>query len=52
MKWLLEHHRSLIDAEFVLNEGGGEAEGRKAANSVQAAGRCSQPPWKCGTRRP
>jgi acetylornithine deacetylase/succinyl-diaminopimelate desuccinylase-like protein len=39
VKWLLEHHRSLIDAEFVLNEGGGGElrDGKAVANSVQAA---------------
>jgi hypothetical protein len=39
VKWLLEHHRSLIDAEFVLNEGGGGElrNGKAVANSVQAA---------------
>ena len=37
--WLLEHHRDLIDAEFVLNEGGdGEIrQGKAIANEVQAA---------------
>jgi acetylornithine deacetylase/succinyl-diaminopimelate desuccinylase-like protein len=39
VKWLLEHHRSPIDAEFVLNEGGGGElrDGKAVANSVQAA---------------
>jgi len=39
VKWLLENHRDLIDAEYVLNEGaGGELrDGRAVANSVQAA---------------
>jgi acetylornithine deacetylase/succinyl-diaminopimelate desuccinylase-like protein len=39
VKWLLEHHRSLIDAEYVLNEGGGGElrDGKSVANSVQAA---------------
>jgi acetylornithine deacetylase/succinyl-diaminopimelate desuccinylase-like protein len=37
--WLLEHHRALIDAEFVLNEGGdGEvSRGKAVANEIQAA---------------
>jgi acetylornithine deacetylase/succinyl-diaminopimelate desuccinylase-like protein len=37
--WLLEHHRDLIDAEYVLNEGGdGEIRhGKPIANEVQAA---------------
>jgi acetylornithine deacetylase/succinyl-diaminopimelate desuccinylase-like protein len=37
--WLLEHHRALIDAEYVLNEGGdGEMKGgKRIANQVQAA---------------
>ena len=39
VKWLLENHRSLIDAEYVLNEGGGGElrDGKAVANSVQAA---------------
>ncbi len=39
VKWLLEHHRSLIDAEFVLNEGGGGElkDGKAVAHGVQAA---------------
>jgi len=39
VQYLLEHHRDLVDAAFVLNEGGGGAiqNGRKIANSVQAA---------------
>lgn len=39
VKWLLEHHRDLIDAEYVLNEGGGGElrDGKAVANSVQAA---------------
>jgi acetylornithine deacetylase/succinyl-diaminopimelate desuccinylase-like protein len=39
VKWLLEHHRGLIDAEYVLNEGGGGElrDGKAVANSVQAA---------------
>ena len=34
-----EHHRDLVDAAFVLNEGGGGAiqDGKRIANSVQAA---------------
>ena len=39
VEYLLEHHRELIDAAFVLNEGGGGAmqDGRHLANLVQAA---------------
>lgn len=39
VQYLLEHHRDLVDAAFVLNEGGGGAiqNGKKIANSVQAA---------------
>jgi acetylornithine deacetylase/succinyl-diaminopimelate desuccinylase-like protein len=39
VKWLLENHRDLVDAEYVLNEGGGgDLKGGKAiANEVQAA---------------
>ena len=37
--YLLENHRDLVDAEFVLNEGGGGMirDGERLANSVQAA---------------
>ncbi len=37
--FLLENHRDLIDAEFVLNEGGGGMirDGERLANAVQAA---------------
>jgi len=37
--WLLKEHRSLIDAELALNEGGGGAlsHGRRVANSIQAS---------------
>ncbi len=39
VQYLLEHHRDLVDAAFVLNEGGGGAirNGQRIANSVQAA---------------
>ena len=39
VKWLLETRRNLIDAEYVLNEGGGGElrNGNAVANSVQAA---------------
>jgi hypothetical protein len=39
VQYLLEHHRDLVDAAFVLNEGGGGAmqDGKRIANSVQAA---------------
>ena len=39
VKWLLENHRELIDAEYALNEGGGGAikDGRYILNSVQAS---------------
>jgi acetylornithine deacetylase/succinyl-diaminopimelate desuccinylase-like protein len=37
--WLLKNHRDLIDAEFVLNEGGwgDESHGKKMANDVQVS---------------
>ena len=39
VKWLLENHRSLIDADYVLNEGGGGElkDGKAVAHGVQAA---------------
>jgi len=39
VRWLLENHRGLIDAEYALNEGGGGElrNGKPVANSVQAA---------------
>jgi acetylornithine deacetylase/succinyl-diaminopimelate desuccinylase-like protein len=39
VKWLLEHHRGLIDADYVLNEGGGGElkDGKAVAHGVQAA---------------
>lgn len=39
VRWLLEHHRDLIDAAFALNEGGGGAlkDGRRLSNNVQAS---------------
>jgi len=38
-RWLLDHHRDLIDAELAINEGGGAAlkDGRPARMSVQLA---------------
>jgi acetylornithine deacetylase/succinyl-diaminopimelate desuccinylase-like protein len=38
-EWLLKHHRDLVDAELVLNEGGNGAirQGRYLANMVQAS---------------
>lgn len=37
--WLLANHRALVDAEYVLNEGGGGdlKDGTRIANNVQAA---------------
>jgi acetylornithine deacetylase/succinyl-diaminopimelate desuccinylase-like protein len=37
VKWLLENHKDLIDAQYALNEGGGgqEIEGKKTLNAVQ-----------------
>ncbi|MFN2325900.1 MAG: M20/M25/M40 family metallo-hydrolase, partial [Gemmatimonadales bacterium] len=37
--WLLEHRRDLVDAEYVINEGGGGVveNGRKMSNAVQAS---------------
>jgi acetylornithine deacetylase/succinyl-diaminopimelate desuccinylase-like protein len=39
VRWLLENHRELVDAEFTINEGGGGVlqDGRRISNSVQAA---------------
>jgi acetylornithine deacetylase/succinyl-diaminopimelate desuccinylase-like protein len=39
VRWLLEKHRALIDAELALNEGGGGElkDGRRRANDVQAS---------------
>jgi acetylornithine deacetylase/succinyl-diaminopimelate desuccinylase-like protein len=39
VRWLLQNHRELVDAEFTINEGGGGAveDGRKVSNTVQAA---------------
>jgi acetylornithine deacetylase/succinyl-diaminopimelate desuccinylase-like protein len=39
VKWLLEHHRGLIEAEYVLNEGGGGElrNGKAVVHAVQAA---------------
>jgi acetylornithine deacetylase/succinyl-diaminopimelate desuccinylase-like protein len=39
VSWLLQHHRSLIDAEFCINEGGDGVlkNGRPVINEVQAA---------------
>jgi acetylornithine deacetylase/succinyl-diaminopimelate desuccinylase-like protein len=39
VKWLLENHRRLIDADYVLNEGGGGElkDGKAVAHGVQAA---------------
>jgi len=39
VQWLLQEHRSLVDAEFGLNEGGGgrERDGKPLFNGVQAS---------------
>jgi acetylornithine deacetylase/succinyl-diaminopimelate desuccinylase-like protein len=40
VSWLLENHRELIDAAYVLNEGGGgilDEAGKRVSNTVQAA---------------
>jgi acetylornithine deacetylase/succinyl-diaminopimelate desuccinylase-like protein len=39
VQWLLANHRSLIDAEFAINEGGGGAirRGKYVANAIQAS---------------
>jgi acetylornithine deacetylase/succinyl-diaminopimelate desuccinylase-like protein len=39
VKWLLEHHRGLIEAEYAINEGGSGVlrGGRAVANEVEAA---------------
>lgn len=38
-RWLLENHRTLIDAEFAINEGGGGTlrDGKPVRNSIQLA---------------
>jgi acetylornithine deacetylase/succinyl-diaminopimelate desuccinylase-like protein len=43
IRWLLQHHRDLIDAEFALNEGGGVGlkEGKPIRNSVQTSEKVS-----------
>lgn len=45
--WLLKNHRELIDAEYVLNEGGGVSAkgGKPFANSVQTAEKLFQSFW-------
>jgi acetylornithine deacetylase/succinyl-diaminopimelate desuccinylase-like protein len=39
VKWLIENHRNLVDAEFAINEGGGGVmkKGKYLTNEVQAA---------------
>lgn len=39
VRWLLENHRDLIDAEYALNEGGGGVlkDGQRIANGIQAS---------------
>jgi acetylornithine deacetylase/succinyl-diaminopimelate desuccinylase-like protein len=43
IQWLLKHHRSLIDAEFALNEGGGVGllNGKPQINSLQTSEKVS-----------
>ena len=44
VKWLVETHRDLIDAEYAINEGGGgslDESGRPIRNSIQAAEKVS-----------
>lgn len=44
IRWLLEHHRPLIDAEFALNEGGGvgmDAAGRPLLMALQTSEKVS-----------
>jgi len=43
IRWLLKHHRGLIDAEFALNEGGGVGlkDGKPIRNSVQTSEKVS-----------
>jgi len=43
IRWLLKHHRDLIDAEFALNEGGGVGlkDGKPIRNSVQTSEKVS-----------
>jgi acetylornithine deacetylase/succinyl-diaminopimelate desuccinylase-like protein len=47
MRWLVEHHRDLLDAEFALNEGGGVGvkEGKPFSNSIQTAEKVFQSFW-------
>ncbi len=42
IRWLLQNHRDLIDAEFALNEGGGVGlkDGKPIRNSVQTSEKC------------
>jgi len=43
IRWMLKHHRDLIDAEFALNEGGGVGlkDGKPIRNSVQTSEKVS-----------
>jgi acetylornithine deacetylase/succinyl-diaminopimelate desuccinylase-like protein len=47
MRWVLEHHRPLIDAELALNEGGGVAvrDGKPVWNTVQTSEKLYQDFW-------
>ena len=47
IKWLIEHQRNLIDAEYALNEGGsvGVKDGKPIWNSVQTSEKVYQSFW-------
>jgi acetylornithine deacetylase/succinyl-diaminopimelate desuccinylase-like protein len=47
MRWLVEHHRDLLAAEFALNEGGGVGvkEGKPFSNNIQTAEKVFQSFW-------
>jgi len=48
VRYLLEHHRDLIDAEFALNEGGGgyiNADGARVFHGIQAGEKIYQDYW-------
>jgi len=48
VRYLLEHHRNLIDAEFALNEGGGGyigPDGEKVFHAIQAGEKIYQNYW-------
>jgi acetylornithine deacetylase/succinyl-diaminopimelate desuccinylase-like protein len=53
IRWLIQNHRDLIDAEYAINEGGGVGvkDGKPFANSIQTAEKLFQSFW-IETRNP